>query len=45
MYKSKLKKILNFLKDKSILITTHDTADLDGFASSFALFFFFNINY
>jgi len=40
MYKSKLKKILNFLKDKSILITTHDTADLDGFASSFALLFF-----
>lgn len=40
MFKSKLKFILDFLENKSILITTHNTADLDGFASSFALSFF-----
>jgi nanoRNase/pAp phosphatase (c-di-AMP/oligoRNAs hydrolase) len=40
MFKSKLENILGFLKNKSVLITTHDTADLDGFSSAFAFLFF-----
>jgi len=40
MFKSKIQKYLNFLKGKTILITTHELADLDGVSSSIALNFF-----
>jgi nanoRNase/pAp phosphatase (c-di-AMP/oligoRNAs hydrolase) len=42
MLNSKYKAILSFLKDKKILIVTHDLVDIDGFASCFALKFFLN---
>lgn len=41
MLKSKFNLYLNFLKTKSILITSHALADLDGLASAVALHFFF----
>lgn len=37
MLNSKKEALLNFLKDKNLLITTHDLADLDGFISGIAL--------
>jgi len=37
MLNSKKKALLNFLKDKNLLITSHDLADLDGFISGIAL--------
>jgi nanoRNase/pAp phosphatase (c-di-AMP/oligoRNAs hydrolase) len=40
MFKSKIQSYLNFLKGKTILITTHELADLDGVSSSIALNFF-----
>jgi len=41
MLKSKFNSYLNFLKTKSVLITSHALADLDGLASAVALHFFF----
>ncbi|MFX1571268.1 MAG: bifunctional oligoribonuclease/PAP phosphatase NrnA [Promethearchaeota archaeon] len=40
MLKTKIKNLLSFLKNKRILITTHDLVDIDGFVSCFALKFF-----
>ncbi len=40
MLKIKFKNLLTFLKNKRILITTHNLVDIDGFVSCFALKFF-----
>ncbi len=40
MFRSKIQSYLNSLKGKTILITTHELADLDGVSSSIALNFF-----
>ncbi len=42
MLKSKFESYLNFLQNKSILITSHALADLDGISSAIALYFFLN---
>lgn len=42
MIKSKFEDFLYFLKNKRILITSHDVVDLDGFSSVIALEFFLN---
>jgi len=42
MLYSKFKKLIKFLKNKNLLILTHDLADLDGFVSTLALKLFFN---
>ncbi len=41
MLNSKKEVFLNFLQGKNLLITTHDSADLDGFVSVIVLKFFF----
>ncbi len=40
MLKTKFKNLLTYLKNKRILITTHNLVDIDGFVSCFALKFF-----
>ncbi len=45
MLNSKKKVLLNFLKDKNLLITTHDLADLDGFISGIALKYYFETHF
>ncbi|MFW9898368.1 MAG: bifunctional oligoribonuclease/PAP phosphatase NrnA [Candidatus Thorarchaeota archaeon] len=45
MLKSKFEDFKIFLKNKNVLITTHDLADIDGLASCFVLKFFFNHYY
>ncbi|TFG00106.1 MAG: hypothetical protein EU541_03280 [Promethearchaeota archaeon] len=40
MLKPKIKSYLNFLDNKSVLITSHALADLDGLASAIGLYFF-----
>ncbi|NVM36749.1 MAG: hypothetical protein HWN81_14225, partial [Candidatus Lokiarchaeota archaeon] len=40
MLKSKLKDLLAFIKNKKILITTHDLVDIDGLVSCFTLKYF-----
>lgn len=40
MLKSKFKNLINFLKNKKILITTHNLVDIDGLTSCFALKYF-----
>jgi nanoRNase/pAp phosphatase (c-di-AMP/oligoRNAs hydrolase) len=40
MLNSKYNEFISFLKDKKILITTHDLVDFDGFASCVSLKFF-----
>ncbi|MFX0104514.1 MAG: bifunctional oligoribonuclease/PAP phosphatase NrnA [Candidatus Hodarchaeota archaeon] len=42
MLKSKFEKFLVFLKNKRIIITTHDLVDIDGFTSCYTLKFFLN---
>jgi len=42
MLKSKFKDFLTFIKNKKILITTHDLVDIDGLVSCFTLKFFLN---
>jgi len=42
MLKDKFENLLAFLKDKKILITTHDLADVDGLVSCYGLNFFLN---
>ncbi|MHA1490569.1 MAG: DHH family phosphoesterase [Promethearchaeota archaeon] len=42
MIKSKLEDFLAYLKDKKILITTHNLVDIDGLVSCHVLKFFFN---
>ncbi|MHA2430742.1 MAG: DHH family phosphoesterase [Promethearchaeota archaeon] len=41
MLQSRIKSFITYLKGKKILIITHHPADLDGFATSIALQFFF----
>ena len=40
MLNSKSNDLLSYLKDKKIILITHDLVDIDGFASCFALKFF-----
>jgi nanoRNase/pAp phosphatase (c-di-AMP/oligoRNAs hydrolase) len=40
MLKSKFESYLNFLENKTVVITSHALADLDGLASAIALYFF-----
>ncbi|MBY9003125.1 MAG: DHH family phosphoesterase [Candidatus Lokiarchaeota archaeon] len=42
MYKSKIDEIIQFLKDKTPLITTHHLADIDALASTHVFKFFLN---
>ena len=42
MLKSKFNNFLAFIKNKKILITTHDLVDIDGLVSCFTLQFFLN---
>ncbi len=42
MLKSKFENFLAFIKNKNILITTHDLVDIDGLVSCFTLKFFLN---
>ncbi|MCJ7651119.1 MAG: DHH family phosphoesterase, partial [Candidatus Lokiarchaeota archaeon] len=42
MYKSKIDELIQFLKDKTPLITTHHLADIDALASTNAFKFFLN---
>ncbi|MFX1279546.1 MAG: bifunctional oligoribonuclease/PAP phosphatase NrnA [Promethearchaeota archaeon] len=42
MFHSKFEEFLFYLRDKKILITTHDLVDIDGFVSCIILQFFFN---
>lgn len=41
MFQSRINSFISYLKGKKILIITHHPADLDGFATSIALQFFF----
>ncbi|MFW9946251.1 MAG: bifunctional oligoribonuclease/PAP phosphatase NrnA [Candidatus Odinarchaeota archaeon] len=41
MFQSRIKSFITYLKGKKILITTHHSPDLDGFATSIVLQFFF----
>ncbi len=43
MFISKFKAFLSFLKNKKIIITTHELTDLDGLISCFALNYFLNL--
>jgi nanoRNase/pAp phosphatase (c-di-AMP/oligoRNAs hydrolase) len=45
MRNSKKEDFLNFLKEKNLLITTHDLADLDGFISGIALKYYFETHF
>ncbi|MFX1379396.1 MAG: bifunctional oligoribonuclease/PAP phosphatase NrnA [Promethearchaeota archaeon] len=45
MLKSKFENFLAFIKNKNILITTHDLVDIDGLVSCFTLNFFINQNF
>ncbi|MFX1311104.1 MAG: bifunctional oligoribonuclease/PAP phosphatase NrnA [Promethearchaeota archaeon] len=45
MLKTKFKNLLSFLKNKRIIITTHNLVDIDGFVSSLTLKFFLNEYY
>ena len=45
MLNSKFEDLKNYLIDKRILITTHDSVDVDGFVSCLVLKFFFNLFY
>ena len=42
MLDTKFDNLLDFLKDKKVLITTHDLVDIDGLASCFSLKLFLN---
>ncbi|MHA1669078.1 MAG: DHH family phosphoesterase [Promethearchaeota archaeon] len=42
MYKSKIDELIQFLKDKTLLITTHHLVDIDALASTNAFKFFLN---
>ncbi|MHA1192835.1 MAG: DHH family phosphoesterase [Promethearchaeota archaeon] len=42
MYKSKIDELIQFLKDKTLLITTHHLVDIDALASTHAFKFFLN---
>jgi len=42
MLYSKFKKLINFIKNKNLLILTHDLADIDGFVSTLTLKLFLN---
>ncbi|MFX1591830.1 MAG: bifunctional oligoribonuclease/PAP phosphatase NrnA [Promethearchaeota archaeon] len=42
MLKSKFENFLNFIKNKNIIITTHDLVDIDGLVSCIILKFFLN---
>ena len=42
MLVDKFEKFLSFLKDKKIVITSHELVDLDGLSSCYALEFFLN---